>query len=68
MAMIETFGQRLVRIRTDKDLKQGELARRAGISRQLLSLYERDASIPTIVPLEWICNALDISASELLGF
>lgn len=66
--MIETFGQRLKRIRKEQDLKQVELAKKSGLLRNQIICYERDANEPTVSRIEWLCKALNVTASELLGF
>jgi transcriptional regulator with XRE-family HTH domain len=68
MAMSENFGKRLMWIRIERGLKQYDLADKIGIDASLLSNYETGKVKPTITTLEWICQALDITASELLGF
>jgi transcriptional regulator with XRE-family HTH domain len=66
--MPDTFGERLKKARKDKWMKQCQLADKIGISRPHLSMLERDKVQPTITTLEWICKALDVSATELLGW
>ena len=39
---METFGQRLTRLRKEKNLTQQQLAEQLNISRQALSAWERD--------------------------
>lgn len=66
--MIETFGQRLKRIRKEKDLKQVELAKKTGLTKSQIGEYERDIHEPSVSRIEWLCKALNVTASELLGF
>lgn len=63
-----TFGQRLRKIRKEKGLKQGELAQKVGIKQTLISRYEKGHNQPTLERIEWLCRALEVSATELLGF
>lgn len=63
-----TFGQRLRTLRQEKGYRQGELAEKIGIDQNLLSRYELDAFQPSLSRLEWICGALEVTATELLGF
>ena len=63
-----TFGERLKTIRKAKGYKQYHLAQKAGIRQGVLSVYETDKSQPTVERLEWLCTALNVSATELLGF
>ena len=64
----ETFGQRLKRIRREKAVSQTELEKMSGISKQAICNYECDKIEPSASRLEWLCKALDVTATELLGF
>lgn len=64
----ETFGQRLKRMRKAKGLTQTELAKKMGVSHVSISMYENDIEHPKVVSLEWLCQALGVTATELLGF
>lgn len=66
--MNETFGQRLKRIRKEKKLTQIALAKKLGIANDHISKYEHDKHVPNVVVLEWLCIALGVTATELLGF
>lgn len=66
--MTETFGQRLKRIRKAKKLTQVELAKIVGVTNQYISTYEKEKHTPNVATLEWICKALGVTATELLGF
>ena len=66
--MRESFGYRLLMIRKQKDMAQGELAEKIGIPQSQISRYEKGKLQPTITTLEWLCDALDVTATELLGF
>ena len=66
--MPDTFGERLKTIRKEKGYKQYILAKEIGIYTSQLSKFERGLTAPTITTLEWICKALDVSATELLGW
>src|SRR5829696_252159 len=62
-----SIGDRIRHLRWDARLNQGELAHRAGIAQNTLSLIElgkTNASVPT---LEKISRGLGIELSELLG-
>ena len=60
-----TFGQRIRRIRRDRDATQGLLAADAGISTSHLSEIERDKAIPTAPVLERLADALGFTMHEL---
>lgn len=66
--MPDTLGERLKAIRKEKGLKQYKLAEKIGIYTSQLSRFERGLTIPNVATLEWICKALNVSASELLGW
>lgn len=66
--MSDTFGERLKAIRKEKGLKQYKLAEKIGIYTSQLSKFERGLTVPNVATLEWICKALDVSATELLGY
>ena len=63
-----TFGKRLKKIRKQKGLPQWKLAEKIGISQQQLCYYEKDTRVPSLTIFEWICTALGVSATELLGY
>lgn len=49
------------------DIKQTELAKAAGVSKQCISDYKSGKSLPGVETLFLICKALDVSADYLLG-
>lgn len=65
---METFGQRLKRFRKERGITQKELAAELGIHHGCISQYETDKVKPTLTRIGWLCEALKVSASELLGF
>lgn len=66
--MNETFGQRLKRIRKEKKITQVKLAKKVCIVPHAISSYETGKNVPSLSTLEWLCKALDVTATELLGF
>ena len=66
--MTETFGQRLKRIRKEKKLTQVKLGNKMGIASHAICDYEVGRTIPSLPTLEWLCKALNVTATELLGF
>lgn len=46
-----TLGENIARLRTQKDWSQGDLADALGISRQSISKWETDTSIPELEKL-----------------
>ena len=65
---METFGQRLKRIRKEKKLTQVKLGNKMGIEPHAICGYEVGKMLPSLPTLEWLCKALDVTATELLGF
>lgn len=52
-------------LRTDRRLTQVELAERAGVSKSMLSLYERDKQRPHLDTLGRLLDALGVSLGQL---
>lgn len=65
--MDTTIAERLKSILILKDMSQGELARRSGLTTAAISRYCTGSRIPTSDNLLKICDALDVSADFLLG-
>ena len=63
----KVFPIRLIELRKEKGLTQGELADKIGISRQSVTLYEREARIPDIEVLAKIASYFGVSADYLIG-
>jgi transcriptional regulator with XRE-family HTH domain len=66
MAMNNVVSRNIQRIRTERELSLGELARRAGVSKQTLSKIEQGLGNPTIGTLEEVARALSVRISGLL--
>lgn len=60
------FGAALRRAREAKAMSQERLASAADLSQPYLSLVERGENSPTIDVVFRLCEALDVSPSELL--
>lgn len=61
------FPFRLAELRKERGLTQGELADRIGISRQSVTLYERETRIPDIEVLAEIASFFGVTADYLIG-
>jgi len=59
------FGRSVKKLRTEKGITQEELAGRASISVDLLSLIERGKSAPSFKTLEQIAIALEVEVKQL---
>lgn len=68
------FGRRLARMREDRELSQEQLshttkahdAEGVGISRAVISMYERGKNRPSTRELRILCDTLHVTPSELL--
>jgi transcriptional regulator with XRE-family HTH domain len=60
------FGDNLKRIRTEKNLSQGELAGLLGMHATHLSRYERDVALPSVEVLAKIAEKLDVTTDMLI--
>jgi transcriptional regulator with XRE-family HTH domain len=61
------FGGELRKAREAVGWTQEELASKAGVHRTYVSLLERDKKSPTLSMLLRLCQALGVSASELVA-
>ena len=67
MAQIsKTLGQNIKRIRLKKRMSQGDICRAIGMGRSYMSAIEGGKVNVTLVVLEKLANALDVSVDELL--
>lgn len=63
----QALGQALRKRRTARGWSQTELALRAGMDRNCLSLIELGRNSPSVRMLLRLCQALDVSAAEVLA-
>ena len=63
----ESFGLRLQRLRTARELTQGQLALRLGVSEPSISAWELDKARPKAGRMEALSVALGVEIAELLG-
>ena len=61
------IAKKIKEARIGKNMTQMNLADAMGVSYQAVSNWERGNSMPDISKLEDLCNALDLSVSQLLG-
>jgi transcriptional regulator with XRE-family HTH domain len=62
-----SLGEELRKARMRAGVTQEELAYRADISRNYVSLLELDQKSPTVQLLLRICRALGVKASKIIG-
>lgn len=61
------FGDTLLKIRKSKNISQEQLAKEIGVSRQTVSNWELNITIPNIDDLKKISEALHVSYDKLLN-
>ncbi len=64
---ITKFCERLNECLKYSDVKQTDLAKAAGVSKQCISDYKSGKSLPGVETLYLICKFLDVSSDYLLG-
>ncbi len=62
----EALGQALRKLRTERGWSQSDLALRAEMDRNYLSLIELGRNSPSVRKFLQICHALDVSGAEVL--
>lgn len=65
--MIEEFRERLREEIKQSGITVSELARRVGVSPEMISQYYTTKKLPRLDTFMRICKALDVSADYLLG-
>lgn len=66
-ALVKAFAGNLKRLRNKARLSQEELALRAGLDRTYISGCERAVRNPSLLSVEKIAEALNVTATDLLG-
>ena len=61
-----TLGERIYAQRAARNLPQAALAEALGVSRQSVSKWETDASVPDLDKLVGLCELFEISMDELV--
>ena len=61
-----SLGQRICQYRTKQGMSQLELAEQLDVSRQSISKWETDASIPELEKLVKMCELFDVTLDELV--
>ncbi|MBO6621365.1 MAG: helix-turn-helix transcriptional regulator [Balneola sp.] len=61
------FGDKVREIRKEKDLSQEELAHKADLHRTYIGMIERAEKNITLINIEKIANALEISIKDLFN-
>ena len=61
------LGERLKKLRKERNLTQKDLSIKSGISQQAISNTETDRTIPSSESIRLLAAALEVSTAELLG-
>lgn len=64
--ILKEFGQRVRNERLKRGFSQEELAEKAGLHRTYIGMIERAEKNITLINIEKVANALEMSADELL--
>jgi len=60
------LGENLKRIRTEKYISQGDIARELGVDRGFISTIENGKTNPTLATITKLAKAVGITTDELL--
>lgn len=64
---METLGERIRGLRTDRGITQADLAKQLSVSQPELSLYEHNRRRPQAATLVQMARLFGVTADELLG-
>ena len=62
-----SIGNNIYKLRTAKNLSQGDLADQLDVSRQSVSKWETDAAVPDLDKLMKLCDEFGVSLDEIAG-
>ena len=62
-----SIGVNMRRFRMEKNLRQEDIAERAGLSANYIGMIERGEKVPSLEKFIDICNALQVSADQILA-
>ena len=61
-----TIGEKIIHLRIVNNISQDELSKMVNVSRQSLSKWENDESLPQVDKIKELCEIFKISADELI--
>ena len=61
-----TIGEKIINLRTAKNISQEQLAEKINVSRQSVSKWEMDQALPQIDKVLQLCELFDVTADQLL--
>jgi transcriptional regulator with XRE-family HTH domain len=64
----QEIAAKLKKFRLKKDLKQVDVANKAGLNSNFYAKVERGEAIPSVITLKKILGALGVKSSEILSF
>jgi transcriptional regulator with XRE-family HTH domain len=64
--ILNSFGKKLQKLRTDRNLSQEKLAEIGGFDRTYISLLERGVRNPSLVNIFRLAKALNITPDKLI--
>lgn len=62
------FGKKLKKLRLEKGLTQEQFSKKCGLHKNYIGMIERGERNPSLINVEIIANALEISISDLMKF
>lgn len=65
MTSLQGLGEALIRLRKQRDLNAREVADRAGITKAMVSSYERERARPSLESLEKVLDGMDADLGDL---
>ena len=65
--LAKRLGSSLSAARKQAALTQGELAEKVGVDTETISRFERGATMPSLVTLQMLAVALNVTMAELIG-
>lgn len=63
---MNTIGERIYELRKQSNMSQGELADELDVSRQTISKWENDSSLPELDKIIRLCEVFDVSSDYIL--
>jgi len=66
--ILKRFGEKIRKVRREKDISQEKLAYEAGIERSYMGAIERGERNPTLLKVYRIVTTLKVNSSDLLPF
>lgn len=64
---MDKIALRMSTLRKEKSWSQSDLANQSGVSREMISKYERELAIPSVDAAKKIADAFDVSLDYLVG-